>query len=813
MALLVEMGWGGLVQYPETITWTDISQYVSTARGVSISRGAADELSETQPGTAVLTLDNADGRFTPGNSSSPYYPFVRRNAPIRIAVAHVPTRSGAAPYPLAQLGDDFDDDRVDPVLWPNSYGGVTERGGVVRIPVSTAGDAGLQSVRQWTLKGSRLTAKLVTVPKAGGSSNVAASMWVNSTTAGTRIGWRYDALTGLLAASNQTAYFDGTPTTLTYSPIDHAWLRVRETAGTVYWETSRDGFGWTVRRTLTAPAWVSSQTHAVEFPATRTGGTNDFIEWDLVGAIVKPRFWGMVNEFPIEWEGLSSRVTVTCTDLFKRLNRLPVLRSMAAEEVLASGPLAFYPLTEPSDSTSAGDLSGIGAGSLTIQQAGTGGTLTMAAAPGPPATEDQVPLFTPSSATAGKWLQANMGDDVQQQLNGGRPVLECWFQTTTAGRAIMALASPDLQYVHVLSLSGSGQLQIEWTDTGGTLSTAPIPFTSGLADGQWHHVVFGQYSKFVFLDGALAMTGVSVPYGTDQRTLHIGGYRGTRLWSGSIAYVALYGVAQAAESRLASHYRAGATGYAGESAAERIQRLARYAGVDSVTILGGTFDPIASQASGGTQVVARMREVESTESAKLYAERDYFGLAFQSRDLRYNPDPSSEVFTVTYADLEPGTSIADDDQKMVNSLQASRPGGATQRVTAPSSITAFGLYEPQSLDILKTNDNSVLDAAYWVVSRYANPGPELREVAIEAYTMPNYLDILDADISSYFTVYGLPSQAPASSMRVTVEGYTETIRERSHVIQFHTSASFNDSVWVLDDPVYSRLDSTSRLAY
>ncbi|MFB8392586.1 hypothetical protein ACFC28_21780, partial [Bacillus subtilis] len=250
-----------------------------------------------------------------------------------------------------------------------------------------------------------------------------------------------------------------------------------------------------------------------------------------------------------------------------------------------------------------------------------------------------------------------------------------------------------------------------------------------------------------------------------------------------------------------------------ESAAERIQRLARYAGVDSVTILGGTFDPIASQAAGGTQVVARMREVEYTESAKLYAERDYFGLAFQSRDLRYNPDPSGEVFTVTYADLEPGTSISDDDQKMVNSLQASRPGGATQRVTAPSSITAFGLYEPQPLDILKTSDNSVLDAAYWVVSRYANPGPELREVVIEAYTMPNYLDILDADISSYFTVYGLPSQAPASSMRVTVEGYTETIKERSHVIQFHTSASFNDSVWVLGDPVYSRLDSTTRLAY
>jgi hypothetical protein len=107
----------------------------------------------------------------------------------------------------------------------------------------------------------------------------------------------------------------------------------------------------------------------------------------------------------------------------------------------------------------------------------------------------------------------------------------------------------------------------------------------------------------------------------------------------------------------------------------------------------------------------------------------------------------------------------------------------------------------------------VLDAAYWLVSRYANPGPELREVPIEAYTMPSYLDILDADISSYFSVYNLPAQAPASTMRVTVEGYTETLREQSHLIQFHTSASLNDTVWVLDDAVYSVLDSTTRLAY
>src|SRR5881409_3925433 len=463
------MGWGGLVQLPATITWTDITPFADgIVNGISITRGASDELSETQPGTATLRLDNQDGRFTPGNSASPYYPYVRRNAPLRVSVAVIPTRTGSAPYPAAMLGDDFDDNRVNTTLWPNNYGGASEVGGRARIPVNPGTTAGYQSAREWTLTGSKLTAKLAAIPAANGSSSGSASMWVNSTTSGTRLGWSYNPVSGALSAANQVGFSDGGATVLTYSAIDHAWLRVREASGTVYWETSGDGFGWTVRRSLATPAWVTSQTLAIEFAATRTGGTGDYIEWDYVGAEVRPRFYGQVNGFPVDWQGLMSTVTITATDLFKRLNRLPALRSMVTEEVIEAGPVAYYPLTEPADSASAGDLSGYGATSLAIQQVGVGGTLAMAGAPGPAASGDEAPLFTPVSATAGKWLSANMGSTVQQQLTVNWPVFEAWFQTTTTGRAFLALNSVDLRYVHVLSLSASGALQIEWTNVGAT---------------------------------------------------------------------------------------------------------------------------------------------------------------------------------------------------------------------------------------------------------------------------------------------------------------------------------------------------------
>jgi hypothetical protein len=574
-----------------------------------------------------------------------------------------------------------------------------------------------------------------------------------------------------------------------------------------------------VRRSLATPAWVTSQTVAVEFAATRTGGTADYVEWDLVGADVRPRFYGLVNEFPVDWEGLVSTVQITCTDLFKRLNRLPVLKSMLAQEILTQNVAsvtdfvsAYYPLTEPAGSAAAGDISGGGCGSLAVTQVSAGGTLEFGS-DGLADTGDTSVLFTPASASAGKYLVGDLGTQFAADSTTYWQTTEFWIKTSTVSRAILGMFDSGSDHQLVYALNASGVLTIEHTDAGGSLTV----YTSGgasLTDGNWHHVVHDGYpSKQLYVDGVASSFTLSVVDMVGLRTMHVGGYKGARLFSGQIAHVAVTSVTGNIGATISpSHYQAATTGFSGEDADVRMARLARYAGIPSVTILGSTHDAIASQGPGGTGVVARMREVESTESGKLYAERDYYGLAYQSRDLRYNPDPSSEVFTIDYADLEPGTRFADDDQKLVNTVEASRPGGATQRVTAPASILAFGEY-PQPLDIIKTSDNSVLDAAYWLVSRYANPAPELREVVIEAYTLSNYLDILDAEISSYFTVFNLPSQASASSVRSTVEGYTETLKERSHVIQFHTSASATDSVWVLGDSVYGVLDSTTRLAY
>jgi hypothetical protein len=75
--------------------WTDITQYVMLRDVATISNmGRVDESSTITPSTLTLTLRN-DGRFTPKNASSPYFPGIVRNCPVRISV-NTTSKTGVA---------------------------------------------------------------------------------------------------------------------------------------------------------------------------------------------------------------------------------------------------------------------------------------------------------------------------------------------------------------------------------------------------------------------------------------------------------------------------------------------------------------------------------------------------------------------------------------------------------------------------------------------------------------------------------------------------------------------------------------------
>lgn len=183
---------------------------------------------------------------------------------------------------LEELQDDFEEPFDWDVRWPNSFGAPLNEDGRLRVPCTDSWHAACSDA-DWTLEDSYAFVQ-VWAPEAGGATTEAWAQFLvqTVTTTPVDVGFEIDALNGDLKIFNRVDYFDPTQTTLTYDPVDHHWLRVREEDGTVYWDTSPDGIDWTNRKTDTSPAWVGNADLELVMICHRDSGTNDFAYYDNV---------------------------------------------------------------------------------------------------------------------------------------------------------------------------------------------------------------------------------------------------------------------------------------------------------------------------------------------------------------------------------------------------------------------------------------------------------------------------------------------------------------------------------------------------
>lgn len=91
--------------------WTNITPYVEMASGITITLGRLDEFAEAQPGNCSMTLNNTDGRFTVGLTTSPYYPNVKIRKKLR--VSYTDPNTGVVTYRHTGYVEEW------PVEWPN----------------------------------------------------------------------------------------------------------------------------------------------------------------------------------------------------------------------------------------------------------------------------------------------------------------------------------------------------------------------------------------------------------------------------------------------------------------------------------------------------------------------------------------------------------------------------------------------------------------------------------------------------------------------------------------------------------------------
>ena len=193
---------------------------------------------------------------------------------------------------LSTLVDNFNDNSMGPD-WGDSYGGANETGGQARVPVVAGGFASYQTGASWTFAGATVFLKLAAVPAASGGSDVSCNMHVTSPTPGTSIGFHYNAVSGMLRIESNVGFWDDSAVEIAYNSTTHRWLRLRESAGTVYWDTSPDGTTWTNRRTATTPAWVVDAVDQcrLDLWAHRDAGATDYAAYDNVNTLSDGAVW------------------------------------------------------------------------------------------------------------------------------------------------------------------------------------------------------------------------------------------------------------------------------------------------------------------------------------------------------------------------------------------------------------------------------------------------------------------------------------------------------------------------------------------
>ncbi|MFE6408153.1 hypothetical protein ACFVOR_14605 [Streptomyces sp. NPDC057837] len=184
--------------------------------------------------------------------------------------------------PLLETLEDGFTGALDIGRWPNSYGDPTAVGGRARIPCAVGGFAGLRSATGYTLAGSHFLLRAYPPAANGAVSTAALSLLVLTGTGGTDAGFIIDTAQGAMGLYLREGYADAGAQFPPYDPVAYAWLRLRETGGTLLWEASPDSSNWTVLRSAPAPAWAADTSLSLLLESTRTDGSDNVAEIDNV---------------------------------------------------------------------------------------------------------------------------------------------------------------------------------------------------------------------------------------------------------------------------------------------------------------------------------------------------------------------------------------------------------------------------------------------------------------------------------------------------------------------------------------------------
>jgi hypothetical protein len=194
-------------------------------------------------------------------------------------------QAGAAPCHPAGLEDDFDSGDYDHALWSlnaDAQTGVQNgRWFVAPDPAAAVGQSGI--LFSQSLYDHRECSAWVEVPTVFDASVVGDArfyLWGSHNNVS-----KIAVAGGIITFDVITDGIETSVASLPYDAVAHRWWRLRETAGTLFYETSPDALDWTVRHSVADPPYINSAT--VELGGATTGpmaavGSIEFDNVDLL---------------------------------------------------------------------------------------------------------------------------------------------------------------------------------------------------------------------------------------------------------------------------------------------------------------------------------------------------------------------------------------------------------------------------------------------------------------------------------------------------------------------------------------------------
>ncbi|MGW5578711.1 hypothetical protein [Micromonospora chokoriensis] len=752
--------------------------------GITIDRGMKPYTQQTSPGRCTLTLNNREGKYSPRNPLSPLYGLIGRNTPIRFSMP----------------------------LWRDSFNRTVSGG----IGTSDTGQTWTTaSPADWNVSAGKAvltfpSANLLRTAVFSGDTTVDADQVIDIAPSANMTG--ATMVTGFVARYTNSsnfywlrAEFDvGNTMTLkigrVLNGVETELGIKRPVPGVTYGPNTPIRVRACVAGSeMSMKAWPAGSPEPAEWHLTvgdaslRQAGNVGLRSWLLSTntntpspsisfsnyTITTPRFQGEISAWPQHWlpDNSDQWVLVEAAGILRRLNQgQKALNSPIYRNMIKFGPTAYLPLEDGFDST-------VPTNAAVSGYPVSGVDITYAA--------DDTLLGAVTSARLGS---ATSAITMQNKPTSGNSAWSVVFyfkldSLPASEMTFLRVKSNGTVTDWVFSISGT---EYRWigTDGGGVQKfNRNAVFGTGLAPTGWIAMQLIVKQAGSDVDAEVKWHGVG---GTSFITLSAGttDYAGTAgnatsvlvgpssLPPACLGHLALY----PSDFFFSYDFMVSSAGYVGDTAGNRIRRLAEEEGVP-VAVAGDRSDTELMGRQKADTFLNLLKSCADADGGILYETVAGLGLIYRTRASLYNQTP----LDISYGDGQVSAPFlpVEDDGAIRNDVTVKRDGGSSARSTldsGPLSVqpapNGVGIYD-ETVTLSLATDQQAPHQAGWRVhlgtvdeARY----PRLRvNLASPEWTTNPLLTRKAAALDSgdLVAVTDLPANLPPGPISLMVQGYTE----------------------------------------